>query len=75
MTVIQFPTKRKIELTKEQEERIDEFAKGYVVLLNEICADLYTEDYTDEEAGELLNLVVEGLLKSFLKAIEEQMET
>lgn len=69
--IIQFPIKRKLELSEEHIKSIGEYADGYVEMLKSIAADLIDENTTDEELNEVMNLVLGTLMTKFEKALIE----
>lgn len=70
--IIQFPIKKQIKLTEEQEKKIELFAHQYVQMLNDICKEMgIDENSKEEETAEVMNLVLGTLLDGFNKALDE----
>ena len=73
--IIQFPIKREIKLTEEQEKRIELFAIDFIGLLNDLCDEMDVETANNEELGEIIDLVVGNILTTFGTLLNNEDET
>ena len=73
--IIQFPIKREIKLTEEQEKRIELFAIDFIGLLNDLCDEMDVETANNEELGEIIDLVVGKMLTTFGTLLNNEDET